>query len=118
MTPIPSTHPVIHYAFEHGGYIIEVCITIFHGRRICIREADDPNMFYLVNWCAGQQPEHCKNLVGLARGLIDAGMPKFPFQSNVKPYFNDPDFCEQMKRIPFEYYEFTISTLTFQPSIL
>lgn len=102
------THCLVPHVFKHEGYYIEVVLTIFGGRRICIREADDPNMFYLVNWCAGDTPEHCKILVGLAKGLIDAGMPNFPFQSRVKPYFNDAEFCSIMKKITFEPYEFQV----------
>lgn len=90
---------VVPHAFEHEGYIIEIQKTIFGGRRVCIREGDDPGMFYLANWCAGAEQEHCQKLVGLAIALIEREMPKFPAESRIKPYFNDPDFCEKMERV-------------------
>lgn len=99
---------VVPHAFEHEGYIVEIQKTVFGGRRVCIRECDDPGMFYLANWCAGAEQEHCQKLVGLAIALIEKGMPNFPAQSRIKPYFNDTDFCEKMERVgskpfPFQF---------------
>lgn len=100
---------VVNHTFEFGDYYIEIVKTIFGGRRICVRERDDSGMNYLVNWCAGSEQVHAQNLVGLAQKWIDADCPKFPFSSEPKPYFKDPNFCDKMNKLGFEPYLFTFS---------
>ena len=107
----PETEPVRHiipHTFEHCDYIIEVVWTVFGSRRVCIRESDDPAVSYIANWCAGPVEEDCQKLLGLAKNWIEKGTPKFPFQSDPKPYFKDPDFCQKMDALGFEPFHFEL----------
>lgn len=103
---IENENTSIIHSFDYKDYYIEVIETIFGGRRITIREKD--SLFYLHNFCAGKEIEHCKILVGLAKSLIEKDFPKFPFCSEPKPYFKDKNFVKKMNEIGFEIFNFEV----------
>lgn len=90
----------IQHQWGYGELDIYVELTIFGSRRICIGREGESYLHH--NFCAGPDDGHALHLIGLCMWLIDNGMPKFPFCSNIKPYFKDKDFMEKMTATGYE----------------
>lgn len=94
-----ATNGVVSHCWELLGHYIEIQNTIFGGRRITIREIGDE--FLKANWRAGSSEIHARTLLGLAKHCIENEID-YPFQSRVKPYFNDIGFLRFVDSYYFE----------------
>lgn len=86
-------------AFEIEEYHIDVCLTIFKGYRVKIREVG--NQYYLADWCAGQDVNHKNLLLKVAEYCIINDV-KYPAYNEHKPFFNDLKFIKWMQEHGFE----------------
>lgn len=102
---MPDIRQTITHSWEYLGKYIEVQLTIYKGRRITVRDIGSLDLDR--NWCAGNLPHHAFVLVGLAKMMIEQDL-NIPFQSRIKPYFNDKDFSKKVLNFNPEPFKFAV----------
>ena len=74
---------------------IELWLTIFGGIRITL--LTKCGLSYHLNWCAGPKLSDVNYLLSKVMPAYESG--RIIFDSKIKPYFNDPEFCSYLEEL-------------------
>lgn len=93
----PHSNGYFYQAYQIGNYEIDCGLTIFAATRVRVRELSD-DTGYFIEWCAGDKESDILRLINVAIELIEMGeITRAPSSNKIKPYYNDPSFCEFIK---------------------
>lgn len=71
---------------------------VLFGKRI--RAGYVGSDFVIIDWCCGSDQEYLKIAYSILLGYMQNGgkFSDLPGSSNIKPWYNDPEFCKEVGR--------------------
>ena len=93
----------VNYGTNHA---IDLVLTVNLSIRICLRVVNTRPIAvqgYEINWCIGKRWDLIAPLVNFIQDCIDEKREeKLPFNSHVKPLYNDMEFSLKLRQLGFE----------------